>query len=238
VPTSPTDAELRRRAAAIAGHTGDVDGARLAANDPDATVRAIGLGALARLEQISQSDLIGALFDPEVVVRRRALELAATYGAASTSAGYEIDAAIITILQGDRDDEAEIAAWCLGERHQAPEETEAEDLDPENFDPEDLDEAADRHLLLVVRALATMATDHAEPLCREAAVAALGSIGHDAGLPAILVAVTDKATVRRRAVVALAPFDGPEVHQALVKARVDRDWQVRQAAEDLLRLES
>jgi hypothetical protein len=34
-------------------------------------------------------------------------------------------------------------------------------------------------------------------------------------------------------VLALAPFDGPEVEAALAAARDDRDWQVRQAAEDL-----
>ncbi|MEY3679413.1 MAG: hypothetical protein RL547_25, partial [Actinomycetota bacterium] len=37
-----------------------------------------------------------------------------------------------------------------------------------------------------------------------------------------------------RAVLALAPFDGPDVQAALKKALDDRDWQVRQAAEDLL----
>jgi hypothetical protein len=36
---------------------------------------------------------------------------------------------------------------------------------------------------------------------------------------------------------ALAPFDGPEVTAALEKALLDRDWQVRQAAEDLLAIE-
>jgi hypothetical protein len=35
-------------------------------------------------------------------------------------------------------------------------------------------------------------------------------------------------------VLALAPFDGPEVDRALERARTDRDRQVRQAAEDLL----
>ncbi len=39
--------------------------------------------------------------------------------------------------------------------------------------------------------------------------------------------------MRRRAVIALAPFDGPEVDAALAAALGDRDWQVRQAAEDL-----
>ncbi|MST32935.1 HEAT repeat domain-containing protein, partial [Acidimicrobiaceae bacterium USS-CC1] len=47
-------------------------------------------------------------------------------------------------------------------------------------------------------------------------------------------ATTDKPAVRRRAVLALAPFEGPEVDAALRQALEDRDWQVRQAAEDLL----
>jgi hypothetical protein len=34
-------------------------------------------------------------------------------------------------------------------------------------------------------------------------------------------------------VLALAAFDGPEVDAALEAASTDRDWQVRQAAEDL-----
>ncbi|MEO6121512.1 MAG: HEAT repeat domain-containing protein [Acidimicrobiales bacterium] len=85
-----------------------------------------------------------------------------------------------------------------------------------------------------VAALAAVATGHQDPLCREAAVAALGAIGHVDGLAAILAAGTDKPAVRRRAVIALAPFEGPEVGAALERALVDRDWQVRQAAEDLL----
>jgi HEAT repeat protein len=84
-----------------------------------------------------------------------------------------------------------------------------------------------------VSSLARVVRDHPDPLCREAAVAALGAIGDPAGLPAILAATTDKPAVRRRAVLALAPFDGPEVDAALERARTDRDWQVRQAAEDL-----
>ena len=70
-------------------------------------------------------------------------------------------------------------------------------------------------------------------MCREAAVAALGAIGDPAGLPAILAATTDKPAIRRRAVIALAPFDGPDVDAALERARTDRDWQVREAAEEL-----
>lgn len=83
-----------------------------------------------------------------------------------------------------------------------------------------------------VERLGAMATGHPDALCREAAVAALGAIGDPAGLPAVLAATADRATVRRRALIALAPFEGPEVDAALARAANDRDWQVRQAAED------
>lgn len=73
------------------------------------------------------------------------------------------------------------------------------------------------------------------PLVREACVAALGAIGDDRGVAAILAGCRDLPAVRRRAVLALAPFDGPEVDAAVEVALTDRDWQVRQAAEDLLR---
>ena len=82
-------------------------------------------------------------------------------------------------------------------------------------------------------ALSGVAGSHSDPLCREAAVAAIGAIGSPTGLPAVLAAMQDKPAVRRRAVLALAAFDGPEVEEALRAALVDRDWQVRQAAEDL-----
>ena len=70
---------------------------------------------------------------------------------------------------------------------------------------------------------------------REACTAALGAIGDPRGLPTILHGCSDKPAVRRRAVLALAPFDGDAVDAALQAALVDRDWQVRQAAEDVLR---
>ena len=79
----------------------------------------------------------------------------------------------------------EAAAWALGERG------------------EDGSDGVD--------ALVAVAGSHDDALCREAAVAALGAIGDVRGLPAILAATSDKPAVRRRAVIALAPFDGPEV---------------------------
>lgn len=86
-----------------------------------------------------------------------------------------------------------------------------------------------------IAALIEMTGTHEEPLCREAAVAALGAIGDERGLPAILSACTDKPAIRRRAVLALAPFEGDLVEAAIDTALKDRDWQVRQAAEDLRR---
>jgi HEAT repeat protein len=85
----------------------------------------------------------------------------------------------------------------------------------------------------VVEPLVGLARGHGDALVREAAVAALGAIGDVRGLPAILDATRDRPAVRRRAVIALAVFSGPEVEAALARARSDRDWQVRQAAEDL-----
>ena len=86
---------------------------------------------------------------------------------------------------------------------------------------------------LTLLRLIELATGHEEPLVREAAVAALGAIGDVRGLPAILHGTTDKPAIRRRAVIALTPFDGPDVDAALERALSDRDWQVRQAAEEL-----
>lgn len=103
----------------------------------------------------------------------------------------------------------EVAAWACGEREQA-------------------------HDAVLTR-LAELATGAEEPLVREAAAAALGAIGDERGLPAILHACRDKPAIRRRAVLALAPFEGPEVAAAIEAALADRDWQVRQAAEDLVR---
>ena len=64
------------------------------------------------------------------------------------------------------------------------------------------------------------------------------AIGDPRGLATILHGCTDKPAVRRRAVLALAPFEGPEVDAALEAALSDRDWQVRQAAEDVVRASS
>jgi len=86
-----------------------------------------------------------------------------------------------------------------------------------------------------VPSLVAVATGHPDPLCREAAVAALGAIGHPGGAPAVVAAAgSERVAVRRRAVVALAGLEGPAVEAALRAATADRDRQVRQAAGELL----
>lgn len=126
--------------------------------------------------------------------------------AAEVAPECEVD--LETLLDDDDPGVVEVACWAAGER-------------------------AQQATALVPR-LARIATSHADALCREAAVAALGAIGDEQGLRAILTATEDKATVRRRAVLALAPFDGPDVDAAIERSLGDRDWQVRQAAEDLV----
>lgn len=193
----------RRRTASIAGHRGDVATAAALLDDADGSVRSAALGAVHRAGGLTQAHLEQALADPDPSVRRRALEVVA----ALTGGGAAAGVAIVGLLHDTDPTVVEVAAWASGERD--PAEPGA------------------------VTALCGLATDADDALVREAAVAALGSLGDPAGLPAILAATSDKATVRRRAVLALAPFDGPEVDDALARATTDRDWQVRQAAEDL-----
>jgi len=85
-----------------------------------------------------------------------------------------------------------------------------------------------------VPALIRVARDHDDPLCRETAVAALGNIGDNRSRATIINALNDSVQIRRRALIALANFSGDDVRQAIQDRLTDRDWQVRQAAEDLL----
>jgi HEAT repeat protein len=200
----------RRTDALLAGHTGDIPEARRALSDPAAAVRAAALGALDRAGGLERGELEAALADPAPEVRRRALRVAAAALAppAPPQERGERGTLLALVRAGLGDPDAlvvEEACWALGE-------------------------AGDRG---GVTGLSTVAGAHRDTRCREAAVAALGAIGDLAGLPAVLAATTDKATVRRRAVVALAAFDGPEVEAAIERARADRDWQVREVADIL-----
>ncbi|MHB8334701.1 MAG: HEAT repeat domain-containing protein [Acidimicrobiales bacterium] len=91
----------------------------------------------------------------------------------------------------------------------------------------------ERHHGAGLERLIDVADHHDDARCREAAVVALGAIGDDAALATIIAALEDKPPVRRRAVVALANFEGPEVDAALARAREDHDWQVRSAVDRL-----
>jgi HEAT repeat protein len=121
--------------------------------------------------------------------------------------GDEDGLSLVPVLDDPDTTVVEMAAWACGER-----------TPPESG---------------VVVPLSSVATAHDDPLCREAAVAALGALGDEAGLPAILTATQDRPAIRRRAILALAPFEGDDVDAALASALSDRDWQVRQAAQDL-----
>ena len=205
----------RRREAAAAGHTGDAAGARLYLHDEDPTVRSSALRALERAGDLASRELEAALEDPAPAVRLTALELAAGRGDIAATA------AAVRLVDDDRR-VVEAAAWTCGEKVSA-----GHTASPLHADGGGSETAA------VVSALVRVARSHEDPLCRESAIAALGAISHPAGLPAILAGLDDKPAVRRRAVIALAPFDGPEVDAALLRATTDRDKQVRAAAAEL-----
>lgn len=188
----------------MAGHRGDEATARTYLSDPEPEVRATSYGALHRAGALRGADLQAALDDPAPTVRRRGAELVAALRGGGPARGVSI----LGLLDDPDGTVVEVAAWASGEREPAEDGA--------------------------VARLAALAVDAEDALVREAAVAALGALGDPAGLPAVLAATGDKATVRRRAVIALAPFDGPEVDAAIERARADRDWQVRQAAEDLV----
>lgn len=205
---SPGDELSRRTAVVLAGHTGEIAIVRGHIHDLDASVRSAAVSALARLGELTGDDLLRALND--IGTARRAIELAASAALGNTA----VDDRLVSYANGGNDDLAELAVWALGERWQ--------------------ERGDDSRCTDVLDALERLARHHDDALVREAAVASLGAIGAERSVPIIIAAASDKATVRRRAVIALAPFDGPEVEAALLSAKNDRDWQVRQAAEDLL----
>ena len=196
-------AARRRRKVLAAGHAGSADEARRGLADPQPSVQAAAVGALARAGALTVPDIASAM-QGAVAVRRRAVQ------AAPSVRGPGSRSVLCVVMERALEDPDPLvavgAAWFL----------------------------AERRVRSAVGALATMASGHADTRCREAAAAALGAIGDPEGLAAVLGALDDKPTVRRRATVALAGFDDPEVDAALRRAAGDRDWQVRQAAEELL----
>jgi HEAT repeat protein len=194
------------RAAAVARST-DGDALRTAAlDDPEPRVRAVAIATLAR----SASRRTTA-----PVWRRVAVDPVASVRRRAAEVAPALGRAVsctalLALLADDDAWVAEAAAYAIGE-HPAPTRR-------------------------ALDSLARLATAHGDPLVREACVAALGAQGDPATLPAVLAACDDRPAIRRRAVLALAAFDGPAVEQRLQAALSDPDWQVRQAAEDLLRV--
>lgn len=199
----------------LAGRTARRRAVAIAGHQGDeATARA----GLADDDATVRATALGALARLGVVTEADAREAAADDDATVRARVAEVVASALTpsvgheILRALLDDRdatvVEVAAWASGEMAAPNAATTA--------------------------ALCALVGTHADPLVREAAVAALGAIGDETGLPAILRATVDKPAIRRRAVLALAPFEGPDVDAALERALTDRDWQVRQAAEDLL----
>jgi HEAT repeat protein len=152
-------------------------------------------------------DRLGLLDDADLT-RALADEAATVRRRAAVLAARRPGLSLRSVLDDPNETVVEAAAWACGEQ--------------ENVDDD------------VLMALIALATDADDALVREACVAALGAIGDERGLPAILHGCADKPAIRRRAVLALAPFEGDEVDAALRAALEDRDWQVRQAAEDLM----
>ena len=145
-------------------------------------MQAAALGALARLGALQARRRRARPWPPATpAVRRRAVDAAAA--APGARARARRSRAPLTAALGDADPLVVVgAAWFLGER---------------------------RVRRRRGRRWPAMATAHEDARCREAAVAALGAIGDPAGLPAVLGALDDKPTMRRRATVALAGFDDP-----------------------------
>jgi HEAT repeat protein len=193
----------------MAGHRGDTETASRLMGHRDPEVRGAALGALQRIGALETGALISALSDPEPAVRRRACVLAGRVFGGGPVVSELLDAVVDTLSSDGDATVVESAAWGLGE-------------------------AGPKCGPSIVEALARVATTHADPLCREAAVAALGAVGDPGALDSVLLALKDKPAVRRRAAIALAAFDDPRVDVALRRCLEDRDWQVRQAAEDLL----
>jgi len=192
----------------LAGHGGDREGATPFTADPDPTVRSAALGALSRLGALDDEVLLRGLADSDAAVRRRACALAG--GAAGDLSPNAVVVDGLVRATDDTDPSvAETATWALGE-------------------------VGPRGGAAAVTALCRVASGHASPVCRESAVAALGAIGAPDALGVVLAALDDTANIRRRAAIALAAFGDPRADEGLRRCLDDRDWQVRQAAEDLL----
>ncbi len=199
--------DTTNRAAAVAVGSDARELSTRALDDPEPTVRAVAVAALVRTAPRRVS---------APVWRRAARDpdprVRRRVAEIAPKLGASASGAVLVGLLSDPDAwVAEAAAYAIGEHPRASR--------------------------VAITSLSAAAAEHGDPLVREAAVAALGALGDPSTLPVVLRACSDKPAIRRRAVLALAAFDGDEVEAQLGAALSDNDWQVRQAAEDLLNVE-
>ncbi len=177
---------------------------------------AVALAGLASPDPDVRSTALGALErlgrleDDQLATALRDSAMEVRRRAAEVAATHhQVD--LLGALHDGDDRVVEVAAWACGE-HESRRDA-------------------------IVARLIELATTSNEPLVRESAVAALGAIGDDRAVDTIVAACSDKPAIRRRAVLALSPFLGDaQVDATIDRALEDRDWQVRQAAEDLRRV--
>ncbi len=153
-----------------------------------------------------------ALADADPVVRELAL-------GALLRLGMLIDAELSAALADDAPSVRRRAAMIAGQRPNVSLRALLDDPDPTVIEAAAWACGEQEHVDDdTLTALIDLGTTSADALVREACTAALGAIGDSRGLPTILRGCTDKPAVRRRAVLALAPFDGTEVDSALQTA--------------------
>jgi len=201
----PNPSRTKRVQIAESTVRGDATVALSLYGDNDPSVRSSALLALCELHSLTKSIITDALMDPSPLVRQRILQLAARHDLLSAGQlASSLDDPDATVV--------EAAATTLGEYTE---------------DRTELDET-------ILTALARVSSGHSDELCRESAVAALGAIGAEQALPAIIAALNDRPNIRRRSIVALTAFDDPRAQEAMRSALQDNDRQVRALAEELL----
>ena len=207
-PPSKEVAERRRQAILARYENSELEESEIIGflNDTAAVVREAALATVVKLNLDAGKHIVNALEDADRGVRKRAVELVI-----DLSNNHEHISKVLVLLDDSSTFVVETVCWVIGEIGN-------------NY--ENVNEAVSK--------VSQVALNHDDSLCREAAVACLGSLGHIDGLATLLKVLDDKPNVRRRATLALAPFEGHEVEEALKRKLKDRDLQTRQAAEDLL----
>jgi len=207
-PPSKEVAERRRQAILARYENSELEESEITGflNDTAAVVREAALATVVKLNLDAGQHIVNAFNDDDHGVRKRAIELVI-----DLSDNQDYISKILVLLDDSSTFVVETVCWVIGEIGN-------------NYE----------NVAEVVSKVSQIALNHDDSLCREAAVACLGSLGHIDGLATLLRVLDDKPNVRRRATLALAPFEGPEVEEALKRKLKDRDLQTRQAAEDLL----